>query len=201
MRYVWFFLLLPLYAFGGQATDSLEISAEGAVTDWAPNSGGAVDAVNSTDGNYMIAANDPDSHHFVPVDMTLIPAETVIDSVVVFMRAQFDGFGTNKMVTNIMVSGTETGGTEITLTDSDVTRSESFPDVPGGSGWSRTQVNGLTIEIKYTEQGGISEAWCTTLWVIVHYTTVDANIPVAKHGPDGAAYVHSIDGSSVVHGR
>lgn len=172
---IFILLLLPTVVFGGQGTDSLEMSAEGGTTAWVVSAGDPVDAVNSVAGEYMISDAEDEVHEFLAANMGILPGGATIDSVVVFTRAHKEGFNAAKMTTSIIVAETTTEGTEQTLTDSYVTWSKSFPDVPGGSGWTSNQVNALIIEIEYTDEGLLTEVWCTALWAIVHYTTPDAD--------------------------
>ena len=93
---------------------------------------------------------------------------TNIDSVELHYRIQQDGFGDDTIRVDIIVGGTRTTGTKIKLGGS-VNYSEVFQDVPGGSGWTQAQVNGLTIEVVSVElASALNTATIYWLYIELH---------------------------------
>lgn len=92
---------------------------------------------------------------------------TNIDSIEVHFRAGRDGFQDDSIRVDIIVGGTRAVGDTIAL-GGDANYSKVFQDVPGGSGWTQAQVNGLTIEIISIGVEGLDENQMDWLYVQIH---------------------------------
>lgn len=206
MRYYWLILLLLLIRSPVQAltagTDSLMVTDSIAPDGFPDGNAARVAALsdNSTATYIKITGADDADTAGVGIQNTSME-DADIDTVFLKYSTVASG-AASEVRADIIVSGTRATGTEHTTGFGVENWVDTFVNVPGGSGWTQAQINGITVELIATDIAlGASVAVSRAhIELRPAYVPPDTGPPSAKHGPDGAAVVHSISGSSAVHG-
>ncbi len=157
-----FCILICLVAVSVSAKiEVIEPSAIGTVDQWDSTGSGATKTIRITDGsesNYIFSPTANDSDRYVMGDLVATDID-VVDSLVLWVKAQDNGNGNNRITIAILINTDATTSSALALTTSWVDYSLSLTTPPGSRGtWDDFEVDSAIFVVVATAMGSSREA-------------------------------------------